>query len=1124
SQTLARGGFDGVDVVALRKRVGDAWALVARLRREGLVAAAGGVGGGSVDGVGSGGGASVFGVQGRGVGGGPGVGASVFGVDAGDRGEGPAAGERGSRKRGRADDSVDEGAQRRPVGPAHVAAEAARRLGSANEAARAEARRARDAGKPYSSAALGGKFGKGKEWGRLRLAEIRREDGTGKSGLEDGENLREAARAEARRARDAGEPHSGKSLADKFGKGKSWGSTRLAEVESADRVRRSALAERLPEAGRAEARHAPDAGEPLRPAEVNREVGPSQAESAERERDAARAEARRALVTGTPYSARRLADKFGRGPRWASARLAEVRSELGVNPSAMDEQVREAARAEARRARHAGGPYTAAGLANQFGKSEGWGRLRLAEADDDDGLSRQDVEARAREAARVQARRARDAGKPYNGTALGEKYGKSAGWGRQRLAEVDSGLSWQEADGQLRAEARAEARRARDAGDLYTAAMLGAKFGRGKEWGRQRLAEIKDEGSVTRQVLEEQVREAARVEARRARDAGKPYTAVVLGEQFQRSEEWGQRRLREIRYEGGRPADDASGSAGGAPRPDAPSADVAAADRSQLNPWLAAGMAWTQSVPQADLPTLPEPPCSVDADGMRFESAAEGRPWGAGRGAGDPAGVGSSEIASAGGVDGGERAQLIAELGDLVASLRRSLVRAPDDYLPRLRGRVEHWWATLGRHGLDGVDLPALRKRVSDARALVERLRSDGVVDVSGLPERMPDVGVHVQAAGAGAGVPSPDDVGLSNADEDASGRGAGESESISAGVAGRHPGPGGRAQRFDDGQQVKEKARQEARRAHDAGQAYTGAALGEKFGFSDRWGRARLAELRAEGGVRWQTTAEQQQEQMREQARLAARSALAEGKPISAIELGARFGRGEDWGQARLREIQVADGTSRLAWEEQVREQARLAARSALAEGKPPSGASLAATFGKTAEWGCMRLREIRGGDDTTSAASQGQGRQWEEAWAEARRARDEGRPYTAVGLAEKFGRSRDWGRSRLAEIKAEGGLSRRDMGAQLREEARVEARRARDAGHPYAAEALAKKFGRSMKWARQRNREIRNEAGAPAMSRETSVPLSIETTGQGSESGVRDGARAARRRLSWPNGAAEN
>ncbi|MBB5160065.1 hypothetical protein [Saccharopolyspora phatthalungensis] len=72
-----------------------------------------------------------------------------------------------------------------------------------------------------------------------------------------------------------------------------------------------------------------------------------------------------------------------------------------------------------------------------------------------------------------------------------------------------------------------------------------------------------------------------------------------------------------------------------------------------------------------------------------------------------------------------ERSGLVSELVGLVGSLRGLLVGAPVGYEPGLRARVEEWWVRLGRGELGGADVGNLRRRVSQAAALVERVRAD---------------------------------------------------------------------------------------------------------------------------------------------------------------------------------------------------------------------------------------------------------------------------------------------------------------------------------------------------------------------------------------------------------------
>ncbi|WP_446689098.1 WXG100-like domain-containing protein [Saccharopolyspora phatthalungensis] len=179
------------------------------------------------------------------------------------------AGDR-ARKRGLSDGAADDGAARRPGEPD----EAAERLGSSaqlstpqlvaeqlREEARAEARRARDARRPYTAVALGQRFGRSRTWAQAVLAEIKAEAATTQPRPQEqahtdrlpepdeaaerlgsaarlswaqlqAAQLREAARAEARRARDAGDPYHGASLGRKFGKSDTWGRQRLTEIKA----------------------------------------------------------------------------------------------------------------------------------------------------------------------------------------------------------------------------------------------------------------------------------------------------------------------------------------------------------------------------------------------------------------------------------------------------------------------------------------------------------------------------------------------------------------------------------------------------------------------------------------------------------------------------------------------------------------------------------------------------------------------------------------------------------------------------------------------------------------------------------------------------------------------------
>ncbi len=171
---------------------------------------------------------------------------------------------------------------------------------------------------------------------------------------------------------------------------------------------------------------------------------------------------------------------------------------------------------------------------------------------------------------------------------MGKKFGKGERWGRARLDEIkiEGGVTWnglsEEEVEQLREAARVEARRARDAGEPYTSTTLGKKFGKSRVWGHQRLAEIRDEGGATWSVVHGQegqrLREEARAEARRARDAGEPYSTKSLGKKFGKSAAWGKDRLDEIAKEVGGSAGELTGSGGGVLAEGAPSVDVDTAE------------------------------------------------------------------------------------------------------------------------------------------------------------------------------------------------------------------------------------------------------------------------------------------------------------------------------------------------------------------------------------------------------------------------------------------------------------------------------------------------------------------------------------------------------------------
>ncbi|MBB5159862.1 WXG100-like domain-containing protein [Saccharopolyspora phatthalungensis] len=1125
----------------------------------------------------------------------------------------------GGRKRGLPDDSVDEGAARRTAGPGRPTAERLENAEQLREEARVEARRGRDAGKPYSGEALGKKFGRTGGWGRRRLAEISDEGGVTHAALLEQERReqrreREAARAEAQRAHDAGERSNGSALGRKFGRSAWWGKARLREIRAEDGATggtvRAQGQEALREEARAEAQRAAEsANDPMAwafdPVAVESVFDPVSAESvfdplaiesvfdplavegllagvAERSRLVAElgglVDSLRRLLVGAPagympglgervehwsqtlaergfdgvdvvalrkrvsdaarlverlrsdglvdvtadesalafaelgpvgasvgealtgdefaggegvlegdplmaaegwswgpesmvgdmadsglsgagpevVSAAGLAEPYWSGPDglgdalaasdqvlrafgerngegavtvllgqadwvlgpdfqgvdrfrvvmahrllsrpgdWDGARVlrdrlgrylageleveVEVRTRLGgFEGLDSSELVNKVACAEARRALEAGEPYTADTLAQRFRKSERWGSRRLEEISE--GLSRVTSLEKEREEARAEARRARDAGEAHTGETLAQSFGRSAAWGWQRLAEIrDEGgvtratLRDQEQEA-VREAARVEARRARDAGEAHTGKTLAQKFRRREVWGRQRLAEIRDEGGVTRAALrgreQEAVREAARVEARRARDAGEPYNGETLAEKFGKSRQWGRERLAEI-------------SRDGAPIPDSRTVPLAG-DEFVVGPAAMAGEAMVGDVAGVEMS-------------------------GAGRVAERP--VGFSEP--------GRTGRLVAlrdafEAADQV--LRAFGERNGEGAVTVLLGQAD--WV-LGPD-FQGVD----RFRVVMAHRLLSR----------------------------------PGDWGGARMLRDRLGRYlAGE---VKVDLGGELGGVEGR----DNAESVNEVARAEARRARDEGEPDNGEALARKFKMGAAWGWERLQEIRLEDASARPELGEQEQEDPAAGLESPVQGGVLRDSP-------ADIRPAEDSGAGGETQGELLEG-------EALREAALAEVRRARDAGQPYTSRSLGKKFGKGAEWGRLRLREIQAEGGLTGAEMRERESEAlrEAALAEARRARDAGQPHTGETLGKMFGRSEAWGRMRLLNIRAEGGLTTADVEEQKREAGRREARRARDAGTPYRAAALGKKFGKSREWGRTRLREIENE-----------------------------------------------
>ncbi|WP_009951657.1 hypothetical protein, partial [Saccharopolyspora erythraea] len=90
------------------------------------------------------------------------------------------------------------------------------------------------------------------------------------------------------------------------------------------------------------------------------------------------------------------------------------------------------------------------------------------------------------------------------------------------------------------------------------------------------------------------------------------------------------------------------------------------------------------------------------------------------------------------------------------------------------------------------------------------------------------------------------------------------------------------------------------------------------------------------------------------------ARRALADGRPHTGASLGALFGKSERWGSEWLREVRAEGGLSRRDVVDATRQVALEEARRALADGRPHTGASLGALFDKSESWGAALLREV--------------------------------------------------------------------------------------------------------------------------------------------------------------------
>ncbi|WP_446689112.1 WXG100-like domain-containing protein [Saccharopolyspora phatthalungensis] len=125
------------------------------------------------------------------------------------------------------------------------------------ERARAEARRAREAGRPHTGTTLGAIFGRGRMWGAARLAELRNQAAADQPGPQEQPQPGPSALqpTEARQAGEASEPDTATALAARSGSDHGWGAARFAETTDELERHRAAI--------RAETRRVHESDEPI---------------------------------------------------------------------------------------------------------------------------------------------------------------------------------------------------------------------------------------------------------------------------------------------------------------------------------------------------------------------------------------------------------------------------------------------------------------------------------------------------------------------------------------------------------------------------------------------------------------------------------------------------------------------------------------------------------------------------------------------------------------------------------------------------------------------------------------------------------------------------------------------
>ncbi|MBB5160072.1 hypothetical protein BJ970_007673, partial [Saccharopolyspora phatthalungensis] len=194
-------------------------------------------------------------------------------------------------------------------------------------------------------------------------------------------------------------------------------------------------------------------------------------------------------------------------------------------------------------------------------------------------------------------------------------------------------------------------------------------------------------------------------------------------------------------------------------------------------------------------------------------------------------------------------------------------------------------------------------------------------------------------------------------------------------------------------------------------------------------------------------------------------------GQPHTGPSLGEVFGGSSRWGYKRLAEYRKEAGVSRAEVLYREREKVWAEARRAREAGRPHNGATLAKAFEKSVSWGKDRLAEFRRREGGRPAV-RGESKSTVElaaVWGEERRADERGEPHSGQTLGKAFEKSASWGKDRLAEFKqGEGSTTEAQplVGDAALEAVWAELRRARDAGEPHTGKSLAGVFGKSASW----------------------------------------------------------